>query len=187
MTSVAAKPNGTTRYHPEAESERRWGALRLFAAEGSAPLQRPGVIQSHSHEALLVLHHVETSRDGSTSILEELIAPSAFQATQGLALSENGQTLYVADYATGLWAVDIASKQLQKLEAPAGTWVFGLDGLSRVRNGLIALQIGAKPERVLRLQIDPNGTHITKVEILEMNHPDYEGPIQGTIAGMLSS
>lgn len=115
--------------------------------------------------------------------LEEFVPSSAFEATQGLALSENEKTLYVADYASGLWALDIASRQSRKLDAPRGTWLLGLDGISRIQGGLIAVQIGPKPERVLRIQIDPKATRVTRVEILEMSHPDYEGPIQGTVAG----
>ena len=115
--------------------------------------------------------------------LEPFLPANAFRATQGLALSKDEKTLYVADYLDGLWAVDLASKTVHQLPAPAGAWLFGLDGLSRAGDSLIALQIGAKPERVLRLWLDTKGTSITKVEILEMNHPDYEGPIQGVVAG----
>jgi hypothetical protein len=89
----------------------------------------------------------------------------------------------VADFADGLWAVDLSSKNRHRLDAPAGLWLQGLDGLSRARDGFIALQIGLKPERVLRIRLDPDGTQIKNVEILEMSHPDYEGPIQGTVSG----
>jgi hypothetical protein len=70
-----------------------------------------------------------------------------------------------------------------RLDVPAGVWLQGLDGLSRVRDGLIAVQIGPKPERVLRIRLDPQGTRIKNVEILEMSHLDYEGLIQGTVSG----
>lgn len=117
------------------------------------------------------------------SELEPFLPGSAFRATQGLALSEDEKTLFVADYTTGLWAVDLGSKQVRKLEAPAGVWLMGLDGISRAPGGLIAVQIGPKPERVLRIELDPEAARITKVEILEMGRPDYEGPVQGTVAG----
>ncbi len=121
-------------------------------------------------------------RHGKTE-LEPFIDPSVFRATQGLALSQDEKTLYVADYGEGLWAIDLASKTRHKLEPPAGVWLFGLDGLSRGGNSLISVQIGPKPERVLRIQLDKAGASITKVEILEMAHPDYQGPIQGVVAG----
>jgi hypothetical protein len=115
--------------------------------------------------------------------LEVFVPSSAFEATQGLALSEDEKTLYVADYASGLWALDIASKRSRKLQPPRGACLVGLDGLSRIPNGFVAVQIGPKPERVLRIKLDPKAERVTDVEILEMSHPAYQGPIHGTVAG----
>jgi hypothetical protein len=121
-------------------------------------------------------------RRGSNE-LETFIAGDVFRSTQGVALSKDQKTLYVADYLEGLWALDIASKTRRQLQPPAGAWLFGLDGLSRHGDSLISVQIGPKPERVLKIQLDGKGASISKVEILEMSHPDYRGPIQGTVAG----
>jgi sugar lactone lactonase YvrE len=115
--------------------------------------------------------------------LEAFVPGNVFAATQGLALSSDDKTLYVADYTNGLWALDLASKNLRQIAAPADVWLAGLDGLSRIKDELIAVQIGVKPERVLRLRLDPRAQKISSIEVLEINHPDYSGPIQGTIAG----
>ncbi|HMD16127.1 MAG TPA: hypothetical protein VKH18_05615 [Terriglobales bacterium] len=115
--------------------------------------------------------------------LELLAASSAFRATQGLAFSDDDKTLYVADYSDGVWALDLATGTRRHLEAPADAWLGGLDGLSRVADGFIAVQIGVKPERVLRLRLDPQGQRIAAVDVLESNHPDYNGPIQGAVDG----
>jgi sugar lactone lactonase YvrE len=148
----------------------------------------------HLLNALTVDHegNVYVSDTGASGIyllrtgaseLEPFIPSSVFSATQGLALSKDEKRLYVADYVDGLWAVDLASRKRRRLEVPAGVWLFGLDGLSLAGNSLIALQIGPKPERVLRLRLDPTGRSVTKVEVLEMSRSDYEGPIQGVVAG----
>ena len=118
-----------------------------------------------------------------TSELKVFIAENVFRSTQGLALSDDEKTLFVADYSDGVWAVDIASKERRRLEDPADAWLPGLDGLTRVPDGFIAVQIGIRPERVLRLRLDKQGRRITTVEILEMNHPEYGGPIQGVVSG----
>lgn len=124
-------------------------------------------------------------RDASE--LEALIPSNLFAATQGLALSSDEKTLYVSDFTDGVWALDIdrqkTSNHRRRLRAPADAWLGGLDGLSRVADGFISVQIGVKPERVLRLHLDKAGQKITSVEVLEINHPDYAGPIQGTVAG----
>lgn len=117
--------------------------------------------------------------------LEVFIPSGVFRSTQGLAFSDDQKTLYVADFSDGVWAVDIATKSRRYLDRPSGIWLAGLDGLSRVPDGFIAVQIAPaiRPERVLHLRLDPSGNKIIGADILEMNHPAYEGPIQGTVAG----
>jgi len=115
--------------------------------------------------------------------LELLAGSRAFRSTQGLAFSDDEKTLYVADFSDGVWALDMATGTRRHLDAPADTWLAGLDGLSRVADGFISVQLRVKPERVVRLRLDPQGQRIAAVEVLESNHPDYAGPIQGTIVG----
>jgi sugar lactone lactonase YvrE len=115
--------------------------------------------------------------------LELIPISTAFRSTQGIAFSDDEKTLYVADFSNGVWAVDLAAGTRRQLEPPANTWLGGLDGLSRVADGFIAVQILVKPERVVRLRLDPKGHRIAAVEVLESNHPDYGGPIQGSVDG----
>lgn len=114
--------------------------------------------------------------------LEAFVPGNLFRATQGLAFSPDEKALYVADYSDGVWALDMASKKPRQLESPSGVWLGGLDGLSRVPDGFIAVQIGVQPQRVLHLRLGPGGEKISSVDIMEMNHPDYDGPIQGAVA-----
>ena len=115
--------------------------------------------------------------------LEEFVPASMFRSTQGLAFSTDQKTLFIADYSDGLWAVDVSSRLRRWVEAPAGIWLGGMDGLSRAGADLVTVQIGVRPERVLRLRLDAHGARITAVDTLEMNHPDYSGPIQGAVSG----
>ena len=123
------------------------------------------------------------SRNGKE--LETFIPTDVFRSTQGLAFSDDGKTLYVADFSDGVWAMDMATKKRRYLDRPSGVWLAGLDGISRVPDGFIAVQIApaVRPERVLHLRLDPTGQKIASVDILEMNYPAYEGPIQGTVSG----
>jgi sugar lactone lactonase YvrE len=115
--------------------------------------------------------------------LEVFIPSNVFRASQGLAFSDDQRTLYVADFSNGLWAVDLASKDHRKIDPPGDVWLGGLDGLARVPDGFIAVQIGVKPERVLHLKLNSQEQKLASVEILEMNHPNYSEPIQGTVVG----
>jgi sugar lactone lactonase YvrE len=120
-------------------------------------------------------------RDASE--LETFVAPGVFASTQGLAFSDDEKTMYIADYSSGVWAMDVATKIRRKVATPAGEWLGGLDGLTRLSDGFLAVQVGVRPERVLRLRMDRQWQRIDAVEILEMNHPDYAGPVQGVLAG----
>jgi sugar lactone lactonase YvrE len=115
--------------------------------------------------------------------LEVFVPDSVFRSTQGLAFSDDEKTLYVADYTDGVWAVDMATRERRRLQEPADAWLVGLDGLTRVPDGFITVQIGVRPQRVLRLRLDGDGRRISEVRILEMNHPGYSGPIQGAMSG----
>lgn len=115
--------------------------------------------------------------------LETFLAPNALHATQGLTFSADEKTLYVASFTDGLWAMDMATKSARQIPTPAGTWLFGMDGISRVNDGFVVVQIMVQPNRVLHLKWDATRTKISSVEILEMNHIDYNGPIQGALDG----
>jgi len=122
-------------------------------------------------------------RASCSTELETLVAPGVFRSTQGLALSDDEKTLFVADYLDGVWALDLATKQTRHLEVPANTWLGGLDGLSRVVDGFIAVQIGIQPNRLLRLRMDRAWQRIAAVETIESNRPEFNGPIQGVVDG----
>jgi sugar lactone lactonase YvrE len=113
--------------------------------------------------------------------LEPFIPKDLFHATQGLAFLDDEKILYVADWTDGLWALDTVSKARRRIDAPRGVWLGGLDGLSAIPGGFLAVQIGVQPARVLRLNLDAAGGRLRTVDVLEMAHPDYEGPVQGAV------
>jgi sugar lactone lactonase YvrE len=121
-------------------------------------------------------------RPGATE-LELFLPPGVFRSTQGLSFSADEKTLYVVDFTNGLWALDMATKKPRRIEAPADAFLVGLDGLSQVPGGFICVQLGVQPNRVVRLVMDPGFQKIARVETLESNHPDYDGPIHGAVHG----
>jgi sugar lactone lactonase YvrE len=114
---------------------------------------------------------------------EVFVPKDVFSASQGLAFSDDEKTMFVVDYSDGLWALDMLSKERRHIDGPPDAWLAGLDGISRMGNSFITVQIGVRPERVLRLKLDAKTQNIALVEILEMSHREYDGPIQGVIDG----
>jgi sugar lactone lactonase YvrE len=112
--------------------------------------------------------------------LHVFLETDAFHGTQGMILSENGKTLYVSDY-HGLYAVDLASRRVVPLAVPKDLSLSGVDGLTRYKGSLIAIQNGVIPNRVIRLDLAPDGITIASARILEMNHPDFDEPTLGVV------
>jgi hypothetical protein len=86
-----------------------------------------------------------------------------FMNLQGLAFGDEGRTLYVADYANGVWSIDVATKAIALLTAPANATFFGLDGLYSVPGGLLAVQNGVNPQRVLFIEPAATGPSAARV------------------------
>jgi sugar lactone lactonase YvrE len=95
--------------------------------------------------------------------LEAWLESDDFLSLQGLAFSGDNALLYVADYANGIWRIDIASKSVSRLMAPANATFFGIDGLYSVPDGLLAVQNGVNPQRVLRIELDSGRSSPTAI------------------------
>jgi sugar lactone lactonase YvrE len=105
-----------------------------------------------------------------------------FRGTQGLAPTPDGRSLYVSDY-SGLYRVDVATKRMVRLAVPVGVALNGVDGLAWAGGSLFAIQNGVEPNRIIRVDLGPDGTTVTGAKILEMNHPAFDEPTLGTVAG----
>jgi hypothetical protein len=112
--------------------------------------------------------------------LEKWIASPSFVSLQGATLSADYRTLYVADYAGGIWRIDTATKETVALKAPAGSTLFGIDGLYTVPGALIAVQNGVNPQRILRIGLDAAGD-ATDARILLSGHRDLIDAALGQI------
>ncbi|HLP25959.1 MAG TPA: hypothetical protein VK477_09795, partial [Acidobacteriota bacterium] len=88
---------------------------------------------------------------------EAWLQSDEFLSLQGLAFSADGRALYVADYANGIWRIDVATKTPRLLRAPAHTTLFGIDDLRCTGRSLVAVQNGIAPLRVLRIDLDEAG------------------------------
>ncbi|HTL66222.1 MAG TPA: hypothetical protein VL200_01040 [Lacunisphaera sp.] len=89
--------------------------------------------------------------------LDAWLEQAQFKSLQGIALSADERSLYVADYPTGIWRIEIATRTAAPLPAPAGFNLRGVDGLYAVPGGLIGVQNGLNPPRIIRLDLDATG------------------------------
>jgi hypothetical protein len=111
--------------------------------------------------------------------LSVFVQPGLLRSPQGLVPSADGRRLYVSDYGYGIAEVHMATGAVVRLESDAGTMLDGIDGLYPWRGGLIAIQNGTNPRRILWLTLSPDGERIAGVRVLESNHPDWLEPTLG--------
>lgn len=113
----------------------------------------------------------------ATLLLKELVSQ------RGIAMQPDGRLLYVADREMGIMVVDLEAKQARLLEVPDTLNVGGIDGIYLDKNRLFVIQNGIKPQRVIRLQLDPSGTKVATVGPLAVALPEFDLPSFGTIQG----
>jgi hypothetical protein len=112
-----------------------------------------------------------SSLSGSLEILSE---DRRFGGLQGAALADGA--LYVADYALGLWRVDLADGTAQQVR-PGTESLIGIDGLAATREGrLIAVRNGVSPHAVIAIDLSADGLSVADTEILLRNHADFGEP-----------
>jgi hypothetical protein len=113
----------------------------------------------------------------------EVFLEGGFASLQGMALSADNKRLYVADYARGLFAIDVATKAVTRLAPPAGSATTGIDGLYLHRGRLVATQNGTEPRRVLELKLDRGGTKLVSQQVVLSGDPRTHDLSLGVVVG----
>jgi len=114
-------------------------------------------------------------------VIRDLARDARFVNLQGLALDQRRGRLFVADYLAGLFAVDPDSGEAQVLANPTEAHLGGIDGLYLHRGDLIAIQNGTIPQRIVRLRLDPAGTTVLHLEVLQQQLPGWNEPTHGLV------
>ena len=107
----------------------------------------------------------------------ELVSP------QGLVFDESGSSLYVADYVGGLYRVSLSTGNAERVTPHESTNDYGIDGLYRYKDKLIAIQNGIQPNRVVEFELSADGSAVIASKILAMNLPEFDDPNLGEIVG----
>ena len=152
-------------------------------------LQEPG---EHQLGDLVVLRngkiYATDTRGGQLYALDvdqgtfkALAPPGVLASPQGLAASRDERELHVADYTQGLFRYEIKGGKLERVEADDDICVYGIDGLYRHRDGLIAIQNGIRPHRVVRLELGDRGRRVRNSRVLLANHEDLDEPTLGVV------
>ena len=112
--------------------------------------------------------------DAGSDSLKIFARPGRFISLQGLDLSPDNKTLFFADYALGLFKLNLETNAIEEIQPPQNFTALGIDGLYFYRNSLIATQNGVNPQRVVRIYLNNNMDSITVYNILESNNPYFD-------------
>jgi sugar lactone lactonase YvrE len=171
----------------------RTGLFRLDPASGA--ITRAAVLPAQADEQVLgdlvlagntiyttdsltgALYRYDILADEFTALLE----PGTFGSPQGLVLDESGQHLYVADYIGGLYRVAVEDGQVERLTMQGPASDYGIDGLYRYGDRLVAIQNGIQPHRVTSFRLSPDGTSIVETRVLAANLPGFDEPTLGAV------
>jgi sugar lactone lactonase YvrE len=115
--------------------------------------------------------------------LERFLESPLLLSAQGLAAAPDRRTLYLSDYARGIIRVDLASRQAKLLPTADSVLALGVDALAWTRQGLVGVQNGVSPHRVVRLTLDDSGDRVMRAEVLDRAHPAYDEPTLGVLVG----
>lgn len=120
--------------------------------------------------------------DGDT--LKPTVANPKLTSVRGLALSGDGRKLYFADYALGVFGVDLAAGTgFDLVYDPSKLPLGGVDGLAWYEGTLVAVQSGMAPRRVVRLRLDDDGRTVSRAVILDSGKPEFKVPTVGVVDG----
>jgi len=108
---------------------------------------------------------------------ERLDAAGEFTSPQQPALSADGRTLFVPDYARGVAAMSLdAPHEVRWVPHAAGVFTAGIDGLVRDGDGFLAVQNGLAPARVVRFSSD-----FSRQQVVEAGTPGLGEPTHAVV------
>ena len=113
-----------------------------------------------------------------------LTANPRLTGISALALSDDGKTLYLADFAMGIFGFDLTKSAAFEIGYnPAKLVLGGIDGLHWYDGNLVAIEGSMTPPRVLRLKMSADGRSIVGVMPLEVAQPAFVDLGSGAVAG----
>jgi sugar lactone lactonase YvrE len=115
--------------------------------------------------------------------LERFATHPLFRSLQGMAITADDRTMFVADYSHGLLRVDLSSRSVTVLGSPVSATTLGVDGLYLHRGALIGVQNGVTPPRLVRFCLDASARRVSRVETLDRNPSIVDEPTLGAVVG----
>ncbi len=115
--------------------------------------------------------------------LEWFLGPGQLIFPNGIALSNDETSIFVADWTKGISVINLSTRKAVPLPHPQNVTIAGIDGLYLYQKSLIAVQNGTKPARVIRYFLNDELDRVDSAEVIEANNPRFDIPTTGVIIG----
>jgi hypothetical protein len=115
--------------------------------------------------------------------LEAFVANWKLGSFSDIAVTPDNSRLFVAEPRMGVFVVDPVGKQAAMLKGPDTLNLSGIEGVEYVNGQLIVVQGGLKPQRLMRLTLDANGSAVETVSPMAVALPEFSRPGIGTLQG----
>lgn len=115
--------------------------------------------------------------------LETFVASKELVALRDIAFSPDSGKLYIADGFMGIMVVDPVQQTSVMLTGPENLNLGAISGLSYDQGQLVMIQNGFQPQRVMRLELDANGTNVENIIPLAIALEEFDRPAFGMIKG----
>ncbi|HSB10526.1 MAG TPA: hypothetical protein VLM38_13645 [Blastocatellia bacterium] len=113
--------------------------------------------------------------------IELFLEDPGFVSPQGLAFSADEHHLFMADYSTGLFDIDVKTRKVAHLRPIAGQTLLGIDGLYFYKGSLIGVQNGVSPQRVVRIALGKDLRTAERLQVIESSNPVFLEPTLGVL------
>jgi sugar lactone lactonase YvrE len=100
----------------------------------------------------------------------------------GIDLSGDERHLFVTA-GGGIRAVNLRDRTSRALKMPDGVSPVVIDGLYFYKGGLVAIQPFAGQRNLVRYYLDEGASAVTRVEVIEPEHPLFQQPTTGVLVG----
>jgi tetratricopeptide (TPR) repeat protein len=100
---------------------------------------------------------------------------------QGLAMTEQEEYLYLSDYISGLYRINLKNKEVEKVKLPKTMSDKGFDGIYFYNNQLIGIQNGVSPNKTWALQLDQSGLDVVNARVIDQALDILDEPTQGIL------
>src|SRR4051812_34512473 len=119
--------------------------------------------------------------DREKDSLELFLTDAAFVNPQGLAFSSDEMHLFMADYLKGIFSIEMKTRNVSLVTPDASMNLLGIDGLYSYQGGLVAVQNGLPPNRIVGLVLDSSASRVLQFKVLEANNPLFDEPTLAVI------